>query len=96
MPTFTGRVVLAMHARGEWWPHGVYALLRTVTTIIPSAPVAFQDATFTAGSPLQVETSSTPVVSRSTAAFPPARPAASHARTPQAPRPLQTLRKWCP
>ncbi len=54
-PTFTGRVVLAMRARGEWWLRGVYAPLRTVTTIVPAAPVAFQDATFGAGSPLQVE-----------------------------------------
>jgi len=54
-PSFAGRAVLAMRARGEWWLRGVYAPLRTVTTIVPGAPVAFQDATFGAGSPLQVE-----------------------------------------
>lgn len=54
-PTFTGRAVIATRASGEWWLRGVYAPLRTVTTIVPAAPVTFQDATFAAGGPLAVE-----------------------------------------
>jgi len=54
-PTWTARATAAVPLTEKWWLRGLVAPLRTVTTITPARDVTFQDATFGAGVPLEVE-----------------------------------------